>query len=102
MSLRRRLIPVATACALLVFLRVSVGHSADFDPAKLSAIRPRMQQFVDEGVAAGAVTVVGSAQGIVHHEAVGYQILETKQPLAKDALFRVASMTKPITAIGIM
>jgi CubicO group peptidase (beta-lactamase class C family) len=75
---------------------------ADFDSAKLVAIKPRMQQFVEEGAIAGAVTVVGNAQGIVHQEAVGFQNLETKQAMPKDALFRIASMTKPITAIGIM
>src|SRR5262249_39625753 len=36
------------------------------------------------------------------HEAVGYQDLEAKRPMPKDALFRIASMTKPVTAIGIM
>jgi CubicO group peptidase (beta-lactamase class C family) len=61
-----------------------------------------MQQFVDEGQVAGVVTVVGNSRGVVHHEAVGHQSLETKQALSKDALFRIASMTKPITAIGIM
>jgi len=77
-------------------------HAEPLSPVKLAAIAPRMQQFVDEGTVAGAVTVVGSSKGIVHHEAVGFQNLETKQPLTKDALFRIASMTKPITAIGIM
>ncbi|MEX2176555.1 MAG: serine hydrolase domain-containing protein [Pirellulaceae bacterium] len=76
--------------------------AAEFDPAKLAAIAPRMQQFVDESAVAGVVTVVGNAQGIVHHEAVGLLTLEGKAPMPKDGLFRIASMTKPITAIGIM
>ena len=78
------------------------ASAADFDPAKLAAIGPRMQKFVDEGVIAGAVTVVGNAQGIQQLDAVGFQNLESKQPMPKDAVFRIASMTKPITAIGIM
>jgi CubicO group peptidase (beta-lactamase class C family) len=76
--------------------------AADFDPQKLAAIAPRMQKFVNDGTIAGAVTVLGNAGGIVHHEAVGFQSLESKQPQGKDGLFRIASMTKPITAIGIM
>ena len=76
--------------------------AGEFDAAKLAAIAPRMQQFVDDGTIAGAVTVVGNSQGIAHHEAVGWLNLESKTPMPKDAVFRIASMTKPITAIGIM
>ena len=90
------------AFLVAVFLVSPALRAEPISPIKLAAIRPRMQQFVDEGTAAGVVTVVGSSKGIVHHEAVGFQNLESKQALAKDALFRIASMTKPITAIGIM
>jgi CubicO group peptidase (beta-lactamase class C family) len=93
----------AIAFALLLFV---AGHqsarTAELDPQKLSAIVPRMQQFVEEGTVAGVVTVVGNSKGIVHHEAVGFQNLEDKRPMPKDAMFRIASMTKPITAIGIL
>jgi CubicO group peptidase (beta-lactamase class C family) len=81
---------------------VAPGHAAEFDAAKLAAIGPRMQQFVNEGTIAGAVTVVGNAGGIVQYDAVGFQNLESKQPMPRNAVFRIASMTKPITAIGIM
>src|SRR5437879_1671186 len=72
------------------------------DPAKLKAITPAMEKFVAEGDLAGVVTVVGRKGGIVHHEAVGYRDLDAKEPMRTDALFRIASMTKPITAIGVM
>ncbi|HEY1379051.1 MAG TPA: serine hydrolase domain-containing protein, partial [Gemmataceae bacterium] len=68
----------------------------------LGQIRPRMQAFVDQGEIAGAVTVVGRRDGILSIEAVGYQDLAAHRPMPKDALFKIASMTKPITAIGIM
>src|SRR5262245_61721151 len=95
-----RIIPFIAVWAIAI--ETLICSAEELNVAKLSAIKPRMQQFVDEGTVAGVVTVVGSSKGIVHHEAVGYQNLESKQPLAKDALFRIASMTKPITAIGIM
>jgi CubicO group peptidase (beta-lactamase class C family) len=57
---------------------------------------------VDEQEIAGAVTVIGRKEGILSHEAVGSLSLEKSQPLSRDALFRIASMTKPITAIAIM
>ena len=96
----RRMIQIAGL--FLAWTAAASSLVAEFDKQKLSAIAPRMQQFVEEGTIAGAVTVVGNSKGIVHQEAVGFQNLETKQLLAKDALFRIASMTKPITAIGIM
>jgi CubicO group peptidase (beta-lactamase class C family) len=61
-----------------------------------------MQSFVDSQEIAGAVTVVGRKDGILNIEVVGSLNLDERQPMSKDALFRIASMTKPITAIGIM
>src|SRR5207247_1744221 len=72
------------------------------DAARLESIRARMQQFVDARDIAGAVTVVGRHAGIVSLEAVGYLNIEKQAPMQQDAIFRIASMTKPITAIGIM
>jgi CubicO group peptidase (beta-lactamase class C family) len=68
----------------------------------MAGVRAAMQKFVDEQEIAGAVTMVGRKDGILSIEAVGSRDLETKKPMAKDAMFRIASMTKPITAIGIM
>lgn len=89
------------ASALLVILSRPV-QASEFDHDKLAQIRSRMQAFVDEQEIAGAVTVVGHRDGIVHCEAVGSASLEDHRPMAKDTLFRIASMTKPITALGIM
>lgn len=71
-------------------------------PEKLAAIAPAMQKFVQEGEIAGAVTVVGRSTGILHHAAVGFRDREARDPMPKDALFRIASMTKPITAVAVM
>jgi len=89
------------AAWLLVCALGSAG-AAEFDPAKLAAIGPQMQQFVDEGTVAGVVAVVGNSQGIAYLEPVGFQNLESKRTMPRNAVFRIASMTKPITAIGIM
>jgi CubicO group peptidase (beta-lactamase class C family) len=77
-------------------------RGVEFEEAKLALLRPRMQRFVDEQKIAGVVTVVGTAKGIVSLEAVGDLRLDPKEPMTKDALFRIASMTKPITATGIL
>ena len=77
-------------------------RAVDFDRALLEKITARMQAFVDEQEISGAVTVVGTAQGIVHLGAVGSRNLEAGQAMSSDTAFRIASMTKPITAIAIM
>src|SRR6185436_11400532 len=91
-----------TALALLALLLPPALQAAEFDKEKLAAIAPRMQKFVDSGEIAGAVTVVGNSGGVVQYDAVGYQNLESKQEMPRNAVFRIASMTKPITAIAIM
>ncbi len=88
-------------CLLLVCF-ASNAFSAELDKTKLAAIKPRMQKFVDDRQMAGVVTVVGNADGIVHHEALGSARLEPAQVMTKDTLFRIASMTKPMTATAIL
>ncbi len=72
------------------------------DPERLALIPARIQEFVDEGQIAGAVMVLARHDGIVLLEAVGYQSLDTKTPMRTDAIFRMASVAKPMTALGIM
>ena len=82
----------------------SIAHDrpAANDAPPLARIRPAMQHFVDQGQFAGAVTVVGRKEAILSVEAVGRLNIEKNVPMSKDAIFQIASMTKPITAIGIM
>jgi CubicO group peptidase (beta-lactamase class C family) len=72
------------------------------DPQKLAAVKAGMQKFVDSNDIAGAVAVVGRKDGVLALDAVGYRDLAAKEPMQKDTLFRIASMTKPVTAIGVM
>jgi CubicO group peptidase (beta-lactamase class C family) len=87
---------------LVLTLAARPARGDEANAGKLAAIRSRMQAFVDKGDIAGAVTVVGRRDGIVSHEAVGSLTLEDPRPMPKDALFRIASMTKPVTAAGVM
>ena len=79
-----------------------VGAQTGMDPERLALISTRLQEFVEEGQIAGAVMVLARHDGIVLLEAVGYQDLETKTPMRTDAIFRMASVAKPMTALGIM
>ncbi len=93
---------VRSALVIAVLLGASLAVAADLDPNRLNRIRPAMQAFVDQNDIAGAVTLVARHDGVASLEAVGYQDLDEKVPMRTDTLFRIASMTKPITAIGIM
>jgi CubicO group peptidase (beta-lactamase class C family) len=90
------------ALLLLVLGSALAAPPAVPQPEKLDAVPGRMQQFVDAGDLAGAVCVVGRRDGVVHESAVGFSNLATQERTKPDTLFRIASMTKPITAIGIM
>jgi CubicO group peptidase (beta-lactamase class C family) len=78
------------------------AFSAEFDPAKLARLQSTLQVYVDKNVVAGAVAAVGDHRGVITIEAAGRQNVEQDLPMASDALFRIASMTKPITALAIM
>jgi CubicO group peptidase (beta-lactamase class C family) len=87
-------------------MRAAAATPPKFDAEKLAAIAPGMQHFVDEQKIGGAVMLIGTSQGIVYLETIGNQTLDSERhpatPMPKDAIFRIMSMTKPITAMGIM
>jgi CubicO group peptidase (beta-lactamase class C family) len=56
---------------------------------------------VDAGEIPGAVLLAARDNKIVWHEAVGYLDREAGTPMRTDAIFRVASMTKPLTSLAI-
>src|SRR5947208_6382889 len=76
--------------------------SAGMDAARLARIPQRMKEFVDGGKAAGIVTLIARHGHLASLDAVGFQELETKTPMRTDSIFRIASLTKPITCAGIM
>jgi CubicO group peptidase (beta-lactamase class C family) len=83
---------------------LSVGKPDDlgFAPDRMPRIREAVQRHVDAGQVSGAVTLVARRGKIAHFEAYGVQDLESKKPMPKDGIFRLASMSKPITAVAVM
>lgn len=69
---------------------------------RLQRISDMSQRYVDENKLAGIVTMVARDGKIVHFDAVGQRGVDDPTPLKKDDLFRIYSMTKPITAVAIM
>jgi len=73
-----------------------------FAPDRMPRIREAVQKHVDAGEVSGVVTLVARRGKIAHFEAYGLQDLESKKPMPKDGIFRLASMSKPITAVAVM
>jgi CubicO group peptidase (beta-lactamase class C family) len=73
-----------------------------FSSERLQKISEFTQRAVDEGRHAGFVTMVARHGKIVHFETVGHYGIDNDKPLEKDALFRIFSMTKPVTAVAMM
>jgi CubicO group peptidase (beta-lactamase class C family) len=76
----------------------SVGISSE----RLGRLHRGMQAIVDRKEAAGIVTLVARDGKVVDVHATGFQDLESKTPMREDTIFRIASMTKPITSVAIM
>ncbi len=75
-----------------------VGVSAE----RLERIRPVMQGYVDDGRIAGFLTVVARRGKIVHFETIGMGDIENNKSIEADTIFRIHSMSKPITSVAVM
>ena len=73
-----------------------------FSDERLDRIEPAMQKYIDEDLTPGVLTAIMRKGKIVHLETQGYMDVENKIPLQEDAIFRIASMTKPIASIALM
>ena len=76
----------------------AVGLSSD----RLQRINLMIQRYMDDGEITGAITMVSRRGKVAHFESQGLMDLEKKTPMRKDAMFRIASMSKPITAVAIL
>ncbi|HEY8003845.1 MAG TPA: serine hydrolase domain-containing protein, partial [Phenylobacterium sp.] len=71
-----------------------------FMQAGLEPIRPALQAVVDAGDLSGFVTLIWRKGEVVQVEAIGLRDVEAGLPMTRDTLFRIASMTKPVTSIA--
>jgi hypothetical protein len=69
---------------------------------RLERINAFIKDYIDTNQIAGAVTLVARKGKIVHFEAQGSRYKEENQPMEKDAIFSLASMTKPIVSTALM
>jgi CubicO group peptidase (beta-lactamase class C family) len=75
-----------------------VGLSSE----RLQRIHEAVQRHVDAKDVSGAVTLVARKGRVAHLEAHGLMDIESSKPMPKDGIFRLASMSKPITGVAVM
>jgi CubicO group peptidase (beta-lactamase class C family) len=75
-----------------------VGMSAE----RLTRIHDAALRHIEGKDVAGVVTLVARKGKIVHFDAQGFADIDAKKPMMKDSIFRLASMSKPITAVAVM
>jgi len=83
-------------------LALSKAEDAGISSERLKRIHPLIQSHIDGKDLSGAVTLVVRRGKLVHYEAQGSTDFESNQPMRTDTLFRMASMTKPITAVAVL
>jgi CubicO group peptidase (beta-lactamase class C family) len=94
-----------TLCPLIAAAMVLAGsaHAEGSAPfPEIMAITERMESFVKSGEIAGAVTLVADAGKTIHLSSVGMADIATGKPMTPDAVFWIASMTKPVTGTAVM
>ena len=75
-----------------------VGMSSE----RLDRIRQKMQTYVDAKQLPGVITMVARRGKLVHFEQVGQMDVEAATPMQADTIFRMYSMSKPVTGVAIM
>jgi len=73
-----------------------VGMSTE----RLNRIKPLMQRYINENKLPGLITMVARRGKVVHFEKYG--LMAADKPMQLNAIFRIASMTKPVTSVAVM
>ena len=76
----------------------AVGMSS----ARLARIAPAMQRYIDAELTPGVITAVMRHGKLIHYKAQGHMDVASAKPMREDAIFRIASMTKPIASVALM
>ena len=88
--------------SLAASLPTARPEEAGLSTDRLKRIHDVIQAHLDAKDLAGAVTLVMRKGKVVHFEAHGLMDLESGKPMRTETLFRMASMTKPMTAVSVL
>jgi CubicO group peptidase (beta-lactamase class C family) len=83
-------------------MKTTVPEELGLSSERLKRIDTAMQRYIDQELIAGIVTLVARRGSVVHLEKFGMQDIKTNKPMELDTIFRIYSMTKPITSVALM
>lgn len=83
-------------------LQIADPVSVQVSTERLKRIDALVQQYMDSGWINGATALVARNGKIVYYKGLGYDDVDKKTPLARDAIMRIASQTKAITSVAVM
>ena len=83
-------------------MEVTAAGAVGMCEGRLGRIHGRLRDYVEAGHAPGFVTLVARDGQVVHLECCGYRDVEARLPMREDTIFRIYSMTKPITSVALM
>jgi len=78
------------------------ARAAGFDPDRLARIDRYFMRYVDDGRLPGWLVLVSRHGRIVHTSTYGWRDVAARLPVEPDTLFRIHSMTKPVTSVAAM
>ena len=87
---------------LPLLLVAGLSAAPSFPPQGAAALSTFLEGSTDRGDVPGVVVAVVSKDGTLYHEAFGVSSTVRGTPMAKDTIFNIASMTKPVTSVAIM
>ena len=91
-----------TLPALAASIQTAKPEQTGFSSERLARIHQMVQRHIDAHDISGAVTLVARNGKVAHFEAHGLADIESKKPMAKDSLFWIMSMTKPVVGTSIL
>jgi CubicO group peptidase (beta-lactamase class C family) len=101
MKTTRRLGVLLPVLAILA-VAATLAQAQALSPTGVSEIDALLQAAVQTGTVPGVVAIVASKDKVLYHNAFGMQDVGKAKPMQKDSIFRIASMTKPVTSAAIM
>ena len=87
---------------IIVFSLLNYSSFAEIEQTRLDAVEEDLQGRVDEGKLSGAVIMIAQDGEIQMTKSLGYQNVEDQIPMRDDTIFRIFSMTKPVTGTALM
>ena len=95
---------LAAAPALAADPEVTVAkpEQVGLSSERLARIDEAMNGYVEAGKIAGATGLIARRGEVAYFNTYGYRDLEAKEPMPKDALFRIYSMSKAVTGVAVM